>query len=94
MFLGSWGVETDFLAQKINSSFNLLKDFSLVVPTLPITFAVKTDWPKTRVQIDDKIKEGSAILWQFYFYSCSIKNMYLVLLCLHNYYLSKQIFDM
>ena len=60
MFLGSWGVETDFLAQKINSSFNLLKDFSLVVPTLPITFAVKTDWPKTRVQIDDKIKKGSA----------------------------------
>ena len=73
MFLGSWGVETDFPAQKINSSFNLLKDFSLVVPTLPITFAVKTDWPKTRVQIDDKIKEGSAILWQFYCYSCSIK---------------------
>ena len=72
MFLGSWGVETDFLAQKINSSFNLLKDYSLVVPTLPITFAVKTDWPKTRVQIDDEIKEGSAILWQFYCYSCSL----------------------
>ena len=74
MFLGSWGVETDFPAQKINSSFNLLKDFSLVVPTLPITLAVKTDWPKTRVQIDDKIKEGSTIFWQFYCYSCSKKN--------------------
>ena len=73
MFLGSWGVKTDFLAQKINSSFNLLKDYSLVVPTLPITFAVKTDWPKTRVQIDDEIKEGSAILWKSYCYSCSIK---------------------
>ena len=58
MFLGSWGVETDFLAQKINSSFNLLKDYSLVVPTLPITFAVKTDWPKTRVQIDDEINKA------------------------------------
>ena len=74
MFLGSWGVKTDFPAQKINSSFNLLKDYSLVVPTLPITFAVKTDWPKTRVQIDDEIKEGSAILWKSYCYSCSIKN--------------------
>ena len=73
MFLWSWGVETDFPAQKINSSFNLLKDYSLVVPTLPITFAVKTDWPKTRVQIDDEIKWGSAILWKSYSYSCSIK---------------------
>ena len=61
MFLGSQGVETDFLAQKINSSFNLLKDYSLVVRTLPITFAVKTDRPKTRVQIDDKIKEGRVL---------------------------------
>ena len=44
-----------------------------MVPTLPITFAVKTDWPKTRVQIDEEIKEGSALLWQLFFYSCSIK---------------------